>query len=171
MSDSSIAETTTDRCWICNAPATTTCPQCGQGVCQAHLQPIPEAYTDVFGPEGCEVCVRRTLKDLGLFEKDRRPVLEPPLPERTCAFDGVVYTHALPKCEVCGRQVCAAHRYRYRRKLYVGSENFKSAYYWEYKVRCRDHPWRWYRLRGWELLTEEQEQEDPAYHENAHLSR
>ncbi len=149
-----------EQCWICGAGTEQKCPQCGQPVCSKHVRPIPAEYVDVFGPEGCEVCVRRTLKDLGLLEKDVRPVLEPPLPERTCAYDGIVYKEALPRCEVCGRHVCAAHRHRYRHKLYVGSEDYKSAFYWEYKVRCWEHPWRWYRLRGWERM--EEPQEEPA---------
>lgn len=149
-----------DRCWLCGEPAVKACAQCGQPVCASHLKPIPEAYVAVFGEDGCEVCVNRTLKDLGLLERNVRPVVEAPPQDRTCAFDGAVFAVALPQCEVCGRHVCAAHRHRYRRKLYVGSEDFKSAYYWEYKVRCWEHPWRWYRLHGWERM--EEPQEEPA---------
>ncbi|NPA91038.1 MAG: hypothetical protein GXO55_06280 [Chloroflexi bacterium] len=137
-------------CWICGAPAVTTCRQCGQPVCQAHLKPIPDAYVDLFGPDGCEVCVTRTLEALDLSPTVARPVVEPPPEERTCAYDGKVFPTVLPTCEVCGRRVCHEHRYRYRRKVYVGSEDFKSTYYWEYKIRCWEHPWRWHRLKGWE---------------------
>ncbi len=144
----------TDACWICGQPAERTCPQCGQPVCEAHIRPIPEAYQDVFGTEGCEVCVTRTLKDVRPDTAPRAAVVQAPPVDRTCAYDGEEFDEALPRCEVCGRHVCPKHRHRYRRKLYVGSEEFKSAYYWEYKVRCWEHPWRWYRWRGWEKMDE-----------------
>ncbi len=144
-----------ERCWICGAPAVKRCPQCGQPVCEAHLKPIPEEYAEIFGPEGCEVCVTRTLELLELTPRFEPPVVEAPEEERTCAYDGRVFPVALPTCEVCGRHVCKDHRFVYRRRIYVGSEDFKSAYYWEYKVRCWEHPWRWYKLKGWERAPDE----------------
>ncbi len=138
-------------CWICGAPATVLCNQCGQPVCAAHLKPIPPDYVAIFGENGCEVCVNRTLAEIGRPQASRRPIIEAPVEERTCAYDDEVFAVALPTCEVCGRRVCHHHRYRYRHKFYVGSEGFKSAYFWEFKIRCWEHPWRLHRLKGWEL--------------------
>jgi len=140
-----------ETCWICGAPAVKLCNQCGQPVCAEHLKPIPPEYVDIFGEDGCEVCVTRTLEALSKSPATKKPVVEVDVTERTCAYDGELFDVALPTCEVCGRHVCHQHRYRYRRKLYVGSEDFHSAYFWEFKIRCWEHPWRLHKLKGWEL--------------------
>ena len=128
-------------CWLCGTPAVTTCHQCGQPVCEEHLKPIPAPYVDIFGPDGCERCVAWSLEAIERMEKRPKAVVDPPLEERTCAFDGRVFDHALPRCTVCNRPFCPDHGVRYRRKLYIGSpEGYASAFYWEYENRCREHP-------------------------------
>ncbi len=143
----------TDTCWLCGAPAITTCHQCGQPVCETHLKPIPEAYVDAFGPDGCERCVAWSLEAIARMEKRPKAVVDPPAEARTCAFDNQVFDQPLPRCSVCNRPFCPDHGTRYRRKLYIGNpEGFTSAYYWEYENRCQDHPLHLWESRGWEKM-------------------
>lgn len=142
-----------ETCWLCDAPAVATCHQCGQPVCETHLKPIPPAYADIFGPDGCERCVSRSMETIRRMEARPKAVVEPSSEDRTCAFDGRLFDRALPRCSVCGRPFCPQHGTRYRRKLYIGSpEGYASAYYWEYENRCQVHPLILSESEGWEKI-------------------
>ncbi|MCD6289211.1 MAG: hypothetical protein J7M34_01815 [Anaerolineae bacterium] len=157
-----------ERCYICSAPAVTRCRTCGRPICREHLVPYPEELRATFGPDGCQHCVEWAIETISRGRQQRERKRAQDVVYRTCAVCHRVFDQVLPACSVCGRRVCSKHSTRYRRRFHFGNRKdpVTGAWYWEYDVRCIEHPRRlwWDRLWGWQIdpRTEEYVEATPS---------
>jgi hypothetical protein len=102
-------------CFICERPATTTCDECGRGVCNSH---IASRFTSL---NTCEQCSRRQ-EEKSRQEDEKRRRLQ-------CSFCSSEGEYV---CRICSKRAC----YKHGQRIQVFHTRARTAYVWE---RCKDH--------------------------------
>ncbi len=141
------------RCYLCGAPAIDHCPQCRRPVCDADRVLLDEELRPLFGSDACTECASSARHDLARDESQWARKRDRDQPHRTCGLCGRESQQVLPYCTRCGRHLCPEHTVRYRRRFRFGArDGAEAAWYWDYEVRCPDHPINRFAawLRRWE---------------------